>query len=115
MKIAAFVLLSVLAFGVNREGVAADVDKSAENAALIRAHHDALNRGDWKNALTYFAEDTKNFGRPVGRQRVGMVLEDIWTTFPDFASTSLTWLRRTMWWLFVAKRAARIWEFKSCQ
>jgi len=84
MKIAAFVLLSVLAFGVNREGVAADVDKSAENAALIRAHHDALNRGDWKNALTYFAEDTKNFGRPVGRQRVGMVLEDIWTTFPDF-------------------------------
>lgn len=84
MKIAALVLLSCLTWAVSRDSLAADPDKSAQNAALIRAHHDALNRGDWKDAVTYFAEDTKNFGRPVGRQRVGQILEDIWTTFPDF-------------------------------
>jgi predicted ester cyclase len=71
-------------FGVNRDCLAADSDKSAENAALIRAHHDAMNRDDWKNASTYYAEDTKDFGTPGGRQRVRMVYEDIWTTFPDF-------------------------------
>lgn len=84
MKIAVLMLLSCLTFGVNRDCVAADVDKSAENAALIRAHHDAMNRGDWKSASNYYAEDTKNFGTSGGRQRLRMVYEDIWTTFPDF-------------------------------
>ena len=69
MKIAFLMLLSCLTFGVNRDCVAADVDKPAENAALIRARHDAMNRGDWKSAATYYAEDTKNFGTSGGRQR----------------------------------------------
>ena len=59
-------------------------DNSAQNAAFIRAHHDALNRGDWKTALTNFAEDTRNFGLPVGREIVALILQDVWTTFPDF-------------------------------
>jgi steroid delta-isomerase-like uncharacterized protein len=59
-------------------------DEAAQNAAIIRAHHDLLNRGDWKTASTYFAEDTKNFGHPVGRERIAQILQDIWTTFPDF-------------------------------
>src|SRR5271156_2791827 len=63
---------------------ASDSETAAKNVALIRAHYDLLNKGDWKTALTYFAEDTKNFGRPVGRVGVGYVLQDIWTTFPDF-------------------------------
>jgi hypothetical protein len=50
MKIAVLMLLSCLMFGVNRDCLAADSGKSAENAALIRAHHNAMNRGDWKNA-----------------------------------------------------------------
>jgi predicted ester cyclase len=30
------------------------------------------------------AEDTKNFGRPAGREGFRRVLEDILTTFPDY-------------------------------
>jgi len=86
VKIAALVLLSCLTLAVGRDSLAADPDKSAQNAALIRAHHDALNRGDWKDAVTYYAEDTKNFGRPAGRQHVRQILEDIWTTFSGFST-----------------------------
>ena len=66
MKIAVLMLLSCLTFGVNRDCLGADLDRSAENATLIRAHHDAMNRGDWKSASNYYAEDTKNFGTPGG-------------------------------------------------
>jgi steroid delta-isomerase-like uncharacterized protein len=59
-------------------------DLSAQNAAIVRAHHDLMNKGDWKGALADFSEDTKNFGRPVGRDHVAMILQDVWTTFPDF-------------------------------
>ncbi len=59
-------------------------DESMQNAAIIRAHHDLLNRGDWKTASTNFAEDTRNFGIPVGRERVVQILQDVWTTFPDY-------------------------------
>ncbi len=84
MRIAALIFLGCVSLSAVSPGLAAGLDKSAQNAALIRAHHDALNRGDWKTALTYYAEDTKNFGEPAGREGLGRILEDIWTTFPDF-------------------------------
>jgi len=59
-------------------------DVSAQNAAIIRAHHDKMNKGDWQAALTDFSDDTKNFGNAVGRDHVAMILQDVWTTFPDF-------------------------------
>ena len=55
-----------------------------KNREVIRRSHEKLNRGDWKAAVEDFAEDTRNHGRPVGRQGVRRVLEDIYTTFPDF-------------------------------
>ena len=59
-------------------------DASAQNTAIVRAHHDLMNKADWKAALNDFSEDTKNFGDPVGRDHVAMILQDVWTTFPDF-------------------------------
>ena len=59
-------------------------ETATKNIALIRAHYELLNKGDWRTALTYFADDTKNFGRPVGRVGLGFVLQDVWQTFPDF-------------------------------
>jgi len=53
------------------------------NLAIIRRHHDALNRGDITAAVEISAEDCLNHGRPAGRQRVEAVLRDIYTTFPD--------------------------------
>jgi predicted ester cyclase len=80
-QVFAVVLFVVAAAAVSCQDAAPDV--SARNAALIRAHHDLLNQGDWKTASTYFSEDTKNFGHPVGRDHVALILQDIWTTFPD--------------------------------
>jgi predicted ester cyclase len=61
----------------------AELDVSASNAAVIRAEHDKLNRGDWQGAAELYAEDTRNHGKPVGRAGVRRVLEDIWRTFPE--------------------------------
>ncbi len=74
--------LALVSFGAC--AAAADSDVSAINARVIREHHDLLNKGDWKNAARGFAEDAKNFGRPVGRPVLTRILGDIFQTFPDF-------------------------------
>ena len=53
------------------------------NRKLVQEQWDAVNRGDMTAAAAYFAEDTRNHGRPVGRVGVLAVLSDIQTTFPD--------------------------------
>jgi steroid delta-isomerase-like uncharacterized protein len=75
-------LFAVASLATSAQNTAPDL--SAQNAALIRTHHDLMNKGDWKAALAGFSEDTKNFGEPVGRDHVAMILQDVWTTFPDF-------------------------------
>jgi predicted ester cyclase len=59
-------------------------DDVKRNQEVIRQHHERLNRGDVQAALLDYAEDTKNHGRPVGRDGLRLVLEDIYTTFPDW-------------------------------
>jgi predicted ester cyclase len=56
----------------------------AQNIAVIRDQHEKLNRGDWQAAVEDFAEDTRNFGTPVGQNGIRLVLEDIYRTFPDW-------------------------------
>lgn len=43
-----------------------------------------MNRGDWEGAAADFAQDAHNFGQPVGRERIRLVLEDVLRTFPDW-------------------------------
>lgn len=57
---------------------------TARNIAVVRGQTEKLNRGDTDAAVAAFAEDTRNFGRPVDRKGVRLVLEDIWRTFPDW-------------------------------
>ncbi len=59
-------------------------DNVKRNRDVIRQHHERLNRGDVQAAVLDYAEDTKNQGRPVGREGLRLVLEDIYTTFPDW-------------------------------
>jgi predicted ester cyclase len=59
-------------------------DVTARNIAVVRSQTEKLNRGDIEGALGDFAEDTRNFGKPVDRKGVRLVLEDIWRTFPDW-------------------------------
>jgi predicted ester cyclase len=73
-----------IAVGCISAAIADDQDVTAINIAVIRAEHDRLNRGDWQAATEEFAQDTRNFGKPVGQVGVRNVLEDIYRTFPDW-------------------------------
>ena len=54
------------------------------NEDVVRHFVEGINRGDVQSVLLDLAEDTKNFGRPAGREGFRLVLEDIFTTFPDY-------------------------------
>jgi predicted ester cyclase len=60
------------------------MDQEARNEEVVRAATEAMNRGDLKAYVSYWAEDTKNFDRPVGREGIRQAIEDIFTTFPDY-------------------------------
>lgn len=55
-----------------------------ENLETMRRMTEKMNRGEWRAASDYFAENTQNHGEKVGREGVRAVLEDIFTTFPDW-------------------------------
>jgi len=55
-----------------------------QNQEVVRRYYEAINRGDAQAAAGEFAEDAKNFGRPVGRKGIEDRLVDIFTTFPDW-------------------------------
>ncbi len=55
-----------------------------ENREIVRLCHEQLNNGDLETALEIFAEDASNHGIIVGREGFKMVLEDIYTTFPNW-------------------------------
>ena len=54
------------------------------NQEVVRRYYEAINRGNAEAAAAEFAEDAKNFGRPVGRKGIQDRLVDIFTTFPDW-------------------------------
>jgi predicted ester cyclase len=54
------------------------------NAQIVRRHYEVLNTGDVIAAVEFYAPDTLNHGRPVGREGVQRTLSDIRATFPDW-------------------------------
>lgn len=59
----------------------------ARNEAIIRQHHDAINRGDIAAAAAYYAEKVVNNGRDVDRARLFAIMQDNARTFPDWKMT----------------------------
>jgi len=59
-------------------------DEVDGNRELIRRHHEKHNTGDWRGAVEDFAIDSRNFGRPAGRDLYLSALEDVYRTFPDW-------------------------------
>jgi predicted ester cyclase len=59
------------------------VKGSDEARRVVLEYWDAMNRGDMDEVAGFWADDSSNFGRPVGRQGVLVVLRDIQETFPD--------------------------------
>ena len=70
---------------------------SETNRRVVQDNWAAFNRGDMAAAASFFAEDTRNHGRPVGRTGVLAVLKDIQTTFPDVHFTSLESVAEGEW------------------
>jgi len=63
---------------------AQNTDEMKRNADVARHFFDRSNANDISGMLSDLAEDAKNFGRSVGRDGFRHVLEDIFTTFPDW-------------------------------
>ena len=61
------------------------VDVTEHNREVIRRHYERFAAADWRAAGGDFAEEASNFERPVGREGILRVLEDIYTTFPDWS------------------------------
>jgi predicted ester cyclase len=61
----------------------------ASNKAAVLAFFEAFNRGDIDSAVSYWADDARNYGMRDGEMQTGRaslhaVLNDIRTTFPDY-------------------------------
>ncbi len=63
------------------------MDSANANLSLVQQQHEAFNSGDMNAAAEFFAEDTRNHGRQVGRAGVRAVLNDNQSTFPDVQLT----------------------------
>ncbi|CAN5449215.1 hypothetical protein BH10PSE3_BH10PSE3_13550 [soil metagenome] len=54
------------------------------NVAVLRRYMAVMNSGDIPAAVAFFAPDTRNHGKPVGKQGLTRVLTDLRTMFPDY-------------------------------
>lgn len=59
----------------------------ARNEAVIRQHHDAINRGDIAAAAAFYANTVRNNGNVVDRARLLAIMQDNSRTFPDWGMT----------------------------
>src|SRR5438552_16718423 len=84
-----FVLVSTLAATVALGAAAQTTDDTKRNENVARHFFESSNRNDIEGMLSDLTGDAKNFGRPVGREGFRMVLNDIFTTFPDWMSVGV--------------------------
>ncbi len=67
-----------------REDAGAETSSEQErNIAVIRAATDDWNRGDIPAYVAKHSSDFSNFGRVIERERLEVLVRDIFTTFPD--------------------------------
>lgn len=59
----------------------------SRNEAVIRQHHDAINRGDIVAAAAFYAPTVRNNGNVVDRARLLSIMQDNSRTFPDWRMT----------------------------
>jgi steroid delta-isomerase-like uncharacterized protein len=78
------ILVAALAAAMPLVCLSQATDAVKRNEGVVRHFVESSNRRDVQSAVSDFAEDAKNIGRPGGRERMRHVLEDIYTTFPDY-------------------------------
>jgi predicted ester cyclase len=58
--------------------------REERNKEIVRRQIELWTSADLDAIAAFFAEDTCNHGEPVGRAVIRAVIDDIWTTFPDW-------------------------------
>jgi predicted ester cyclase len=84
-----FIVSSVLLFWMTLIASPQTSETGEKNKAAILKYQERVNSGDAKGAIEYISEDMVNFGRKVGKAGVEMVLNDVFTTFPDWKAETV--------------------------
>ena len=84
MLLNVFLLLVVFASGTSLNGQNRQKETEPTNERVIRRQYELLNGGDFQAASQDFAESSKHQGQVVSRENRLRVLQDIYTTFPDY-------------------------------
>jgi steroid delta-isomerase-like uncharacterized protein len=84
-RLATAVMSLMLASGAMAQSPEAALE--ARNEAVIRHHHDAINRGDVAAAAAFYADTVLNNGNVIARPRLFAIMQDNARTFPDWRMT----------------------------
>jgi predicted ester cyclase len=86
---AAVLIAAAGAVAVGGAGTAAQETEAARNAAFVRHCMGLMTAGSVDQYMGCWADEPRNNGRVVARERVRETVNDIITTFPDFKFTIL--------------------------
>jgi predicted ester cyclase len=84
-----FTVCSALALGVSLSALSQTADIGEANKKVILKYQERINNGDAKGAVEYISDEMMNFGRKAGKKGVELVLNDVFTTFPDWKAETL--------------------------
>ena len=84
-RLAIVAMAFMLASDVTAQSTPTELE--ARNEAVIRQHHDAINRGDVAAAAAFYAETVSNNGNVIDRARLFAIMQDNSRTFPDWKMT----------------------------
>src|SRR5688500_13655205 len=60
--------------------------QEARNVELLKRYNDLGKRGDHVAQAAFWSADAINNGRPMKPEKTGIILTDIYRTFPDYGS-----------------------------
>src|SRR5687768_3505621 len=84
-----FIVCIILALSVSHFAFSQSADIGEENKKVVLKYQERINNGDAKGAIEYISDEMVNFGRKVGKKGVELVLNDVFTTFPDWNAETL--------------------------
>ncbi|MGN7719248.1 ester cyclase [Chitinophaga sp. 22620] len=84
-----FILSAILAMPVSIAALAQTGQLQERNKDVILKYQERINSGDANGAVQYISKDMKNFGKVVGQDGVRAVLNDVFTTFPDWRAETV--------------------------
>lgn len=82
-------ILTILVIPASIPAIAQTSQLQERNKDVVLKYQERINSGDANGAVQYISKDMKNFGRVVGPDGVRAVLNDVFTTFPDWSAETV--------------------------